>query len=271
LDILVIYIVLNFYWIFFVYVSNATPFLISTLQKPPSPLPLPASMRVFPHLPTHSTFLPSYSPYTGHQAFTRPRASSPIGARQGHPLLHMQLEPWVPPCVLLGWWLSPWLVDIVFLPMRLQTPSAPSVLSLTPPLGTPCSVQWLAESICLYICQALAESLRRKLYQAPVTMHFLVSIRVSWFGDCIWDGSSGGEVSGWLFLQSLLHTVFSPMSILLSLIRRTEAHKIWSSFFLSFMWSVNCILGILSIWANSHLSMNAYHVCSFVIGLPHSG
>jgi hypothetical protein len=33
----------------------------------------------------------------------------------------------------------------------------------------------------------------------------------------------------------------------------------------------NCILGILSSWANIHLSVSGYHVCSFVIGLPHSG
>jgi hypothetical protein len=39
---------------------------------------------------------------------------------------------------------------------------------------------------------------------------------------------------------------------------------------LRFMWSVNSILGILSFWANIHLSVSAYHVCSFVIGLPHS-
>jgi hypothetical protein len=30
-----------------------------------------------------------------------------IGVQQGHPLLHTQLEPWVPPCVLFGWWLGP--------------------------------------------------------------------------------------------------------------------------------------------------------------------
>jgi hypothetical protein len=29
-------------------------------------------------------------------------------AQQGHPLLHTQLEPWVPPCVLFGWWFSLW-------------------------------------------------------------------------------------------------------------------------------------------------------------------
>jgi hypothetical protein len=31
------------------------------------------------------------------------------------------------------------------------------------------------------------------------------------------------------------------------------------------------ILGILSIWANIHLSVSTYHVSSFVIGLPHLG
>jgi hypothetical protein len=28
---------------------------------------------------------------------------------------------------------------------------------------------------------------------------------------------------------------------------------------------------LLCFWANIHLSVTAYHVCSFVIGLPHSG
>ena len=50
------------------------------------------------------------------------------------------------------------MIDIVFLPMVLQTPSAPSVFSQTPPLGTMCSVQWLAASIGLCIGQALAVS-----------------------------------------------------------------------------------------------------------------
>jgi hypothetical protein len=39
-------------------------------------------------------------------------------------------------------------------------------------LGTQCSPQWLAASIYLCIRQALAEPLRRQLYQAPVSMHF---------------------------------------------------------------------------------------------------
>jgi hypothetical protein len=34
---------------------------------------------------------------------------------------------------------------------------------------------------------------------------------------------------------------------------------------------VSYILGILSFWANIHLSVSTYCVISFVIGLPHSG
>jgi hypothetical protein len=33
----------------------------------------------------------------------------------------------------------------------------------------------------------------------------------------------------------------------------------------------NCILGILSFWANIHFPVSEYHVCSFVIWLPHLG
>ena len=53
----------------------------------------------------------------------------------------------------------------------LQTTSAPWVLSLAPPLGTLCFVQWMAVSIHFCICQALADPLRRQLYQAPVSKH----------------------------------------------------------------------------------------------------
>jgi hypothetical protein len=57
-----------------------------------------------------------------------------------------------------------WLVHIVVQPMRLQTPSAPWVLSLAP-LGTLFSVQWMTVSIHFCIFQALADPLRRELYQ----------------------------------------------------------------------------------------------------------
>jgi len=50
--------------------------------------------------PIHS-LLPSLLalkfPYMGHQAFTELRASPPLDAQWGHPLLHMHLEPSFPP------------------------------------------------------------------------------------------------------------------------------------------------------------------------------
>jgi hypothetical protein len=143
--------------IFFIYISNVIPF-------PPYPLPtLPV------HQPTHSCFLALDSPTLGHRAFTEPRASLPNDDQQGHPLLHMQLEHGSHHVYSLVGDLVPgssgegyYLVHMVVPPMGLQTPSAPWVLSLAPPSGTLCSVQWLAESIHLCICQALADPLRRQ-------------------------------------------------------------------------------------------------------------
>jgi hypothetical protein len=59
------------------------------------------------------------------------------------------------------------------------------------------------------------------------------------------------------------------VSNLFPLLRRPEASAFCFSFFLSFIWSVNCILGIPNFCANIHLSVSAYHVCSFVTGLSH--
>jgi hypothetical protein len=146
--------------------------------------------------------------------------------------------------------------------MGLQTPLAPLILSLTPPLGTLCSVQWLAESICLCICQALAEPLRKQLHQAPDNKHFLVST----YGM---DPQVGQSLDGLSF--PLFVYIFPPLGILFQLSRRTEVSTLCSSLFLSFIYFANCILGILSFWVNIHLSVSVYHVCSFVVGLPHSG
>jgi len=66
------------------------------------------------------------------------------------------------------------LVDMI-LPIRLQPPSAPSVLPLALPLEFPGSIQWLAVSICICISQVLADPLREQQYQAPVCKHFLTS------------------------------------------------------------------------------------------------
>jgi hypothetical protein len=155
---------------------------------------------------------PWHSPTLGHRAFTRPRTSHPIDDQLIHPLIHMQLELWVPPCVFFGWWFSPWelwgysFIYIVVPPIGLQTHSAPWVLSLAPSLGTLCSFEWMVERIHFCICQALEEPLRRQLYQAPVSKHLLASTTVG-FDYCTWNRSPGGAVSGWSFIQSGLHTL----------------------------------------------------------------
>jgi hypothetical protein len=65
-------------------------------------------------------------------------------------------------------------------------------------------------------------------------------------------------------------SVTPSMGILFPILKRNEVSTIHSSFFLIFWCFTNCILGILSFWANIYLSVSVYQVCSFVIGLPHS-
>jgi len=83
--------------------------MLSPILVSPFPISLPpASIRM---LPSHSpipTSAPWHFPTLGKQDFTGPRTSTPIGARQCHLLLDMKLEPWVFPCVLIGWWFSTW-------------------------------------------------------------------------------------------------------------------------------------------------------------------
>jgi hypothetical protein len=86
--------------IFFIYISNFIPFP-GFPSESPHPLPLLTN-------PPSPASLPWHSPTLGHRAFIGPRASPPIDDWQGHPLIYMQLEPWVSPCVLFGWWFSPW-------------------------------------------------------------------------------------------------------------------------------------------------------------------
>ena len=142
----------------FIYISNVIPFPAPT--RPPIPFFYsPASIRVFTH-----PLLPPHSGIPLHWG-TEP-------SQEQGPLLPLVTDKTIL-CYICKWnhgslhvyslvgGLVPgnsggvWLVDIVVLPMGLQTPSAPSVLSLTPPLVSPCSVGWLAANICICICQAL--------------------------------------------------------------------------------------------------------------------
>jgi hypothetical protein len=64
-------------------------------------------------------------------------------------------------------------------------------------------------------------------------------------------------------------SVTPSMGVLFPILRRNEVSTLWSLFFLIFLCFANCILGILSFWANIHLLVSAYQVTYFVIGLPH--
>jgi hypothetical protein len=58
---------------------------------------------------------------------------------------------------------------------------------------------------------------------------------------------------------------------LFSLLSEIEASTFWPSFLLSFLWSMSCIMTILSLGANIQLSVNTCRICSFGSRLPHSG
>jgi hypothetical protein len=83
-----------------------SPFLVSPLLETSYPIPPPqASIGLFLYSSTHP-LLPPCPPflYTGESLRPiGPRTTLPTDAWQGHPMLHMSLEP----CVLLGWWLIP--------------------------------------------------------------------------------------------------------------------------------------------------------------------
>lgn len=72
--------------------------------------------------------------------FTWPRVSLSTDARSGDPLLYMQLDPLVLPCVFFGCLFTlyelyrGWLVYTIVLPMELQIPLAPLIIPLCPPL-----------------------------------------------------------------------------------------------------------------------------------------
>ena len=172
--------------ILFIYISNVISFHGFPLETPYSILPLPASMRVLPHPSTHPptpTSPPWNCPILRHcQALTGPRATPPTDVQQGHPLPHMWLGPWVPPCVLFGWWSSPqgapgglscWTVAPPP-PMGLQNPSASSVPSPTPPSGT-CGQSngwlWASASVFVSLWQTLSGDSHIRLLSTSTSDH----------------------------------------------------------------------------------------------------
>jgi hypothetical protein len=114
--------------ILFIYISNVIPFPGFSSEDSLSYSTTPCFYESAPHPTNHSYFTALPFLYNGAWNLHRTKGLSSHWCLQGHPLLHMWLEPWVPPCVFFGQWFSPWqlwgvwLIDIVVLPIELQTP-----------------------------------------------------------------------------------------------------------------------------------------------------
>ena len=116
------------------------PYLVSS-ENPLSHSPAPA------HQPIHSPFPVMVFPYPGASSLFRTQSLSSHSCpkRPFSATFSATARAMGPSMCNLSWELwGYWLVHIIILPMKLQTPSASSVLSLAPPLGTLYSVQ----SIC---------------------------------------------------------------------------------------------------------------------------
>ena len=154
-----------FYWIFSLFTFQVLcTFLVPSPTKCLCHPPPPSSMRVFLYPPNHFHLPPSISlqwdiywvfiglrkDLSSHWCLTSPSSATYAAGAMCTPcLIVYSLEA-----------LGVWLVDIVLLPIGWQTPWTHSVLSLTPLLGTPCSHQSVAVSICPCMCkQWLAASI----------------------------------------------------------------------------------------------------------------
>jgi hypothetical protein len=166
----------------------------------------PAFKRMLPNPPTFSAPLIQHLPTLGHQTSTGPRASPPTDVRQCHPLLHMYVEPRVPPCILLGWYSR---INWMFiLPSWLHSHSAFPVLLPAPSPGSWSSFRWLAQNTHICSGQLLAEPPKEQPHQVPVNKGLLATSTVSGFGVCNQDESSGRSVPSDPFLLSLFQFLF---------------------------------------------------------------
>ena len=159
--------------LFLVIPSNiAYPLLLPLLLKPPTP-----ASRSW------------HSPILGHITFTGPKASPPIDGQLGHPQLHIQLEPWVPPCVFFVGGLVPGTSGVLVSSYCCSSyGTTKSFISLgtfsSSFIGDPVLSPMVdCDDPPLYL--SLVEPLRRQWYQAPVSKLLLASTIVSGFVGCL--------------------------------------------------------------------------------------
>ena len=109
--------------IFYLFIFHVIPFPGFHLWKPPIPSSLPVLLYRCSH--THR-LLPPHLDIPLHWGMEPSQDQGPLLSLMPDKAIHLlrrQMEPWILPCVLFGWWFSPgklwgvWLVDIVVLPM----------------------------------------------------------------------------------------------------------------------------------------------------------
>ena len=228
----------------------------------PFPVPLPRNHLFHPTSPclyeggpppihqfliTTLTFL-----YTGASCFLS------FDAQQGHPLLHIQLEPWVTSWILFGWCSGRfgWLIFLFFLGVCKSLQLLQSFLNSSTGggLSSMLAHELLSESGWAYQEIILSGSSQEGI-------GILNGFWVWW----LYEGWILRWGSLWMTFPSVFSpyfvSIFAPVNILFPFLWRTKASTIWFSFFLSFMWSVSWILGILSFLFNIHFSVSTYHVC----------
>jgi hypothetical protein len=154
-----------FYWLFSLFTFHMlSPFQVSPLESPYPISPPPASMRVLPYPPTHSSLPTVALPYTGASNPLRPKGSSshlcptrPFSATYAARAMGRFLWLVVQSPGALGGLAS----DTVAPLMERQTLSALSDPTPAPPSRTPVFSPMMTVNIGLCICQTLAEPLRK--------------------------------------------------------------------------------------------------------------
>ena len=152
----------KFYWLFYLFTFQSYPPSWFPLHKPPIPSHSLYFYEGASHTPkcTHFHLTDLAFPYPGASSLhrtkglpsnwcqIRPSSATYAAGGMGPSMCTLWLVVFFFPWELRGFWL----VDIVVLLMGLQTPSSPSVLPLTPPLG--CYAQsrgWLQASASVFV------------------------------------------------------------------------------------------------------------------------
>ena len=148
----------------------------------------------------------------------------------------MWLEPWVPPCVLFGWWFSPRSSGGCGGGRGLLSSFSPfSNSSVGVPVLSPMAD---CKHPPLYLSGSGRASQETAL--SGSWQHALLGIHNSiwvWWLYLGWIPRWGSLWMAYpLVCASHFVSVFPPVSILFPLLRRTKTPTLWSSFFLSFMW-----------------------------------